>query len=271
MAGKSEMWELVLPIIGFFIGVVSAMTGLGGGIFVVPLLTLFFSFAPANAIGTSLTTILFTAAAATANYSRQKCIYYKAGLILALATVPGAVLGAFLTSVIAARTLGLIFGFFLIFVAVRMLNEGNFFRNRGSAEKQSAVALAGSERELFASRPKFAAGVVLSFFAGFASGLLGVGGGLLLVPIMMLVMDMRMHVVVATSMFTMIVTSAAGIAQHYALGNINFEYALLIAAGSVLGAQLGAYASKRLSSKNLRRIFAVILIIVSLQMIIKYV
>jgi uncharacterized membrane protein YfcA len=79
------------------------------------------------------------------------------------------------------------------------------------------------------------------------------------------------YVVVATSMFTMIITSAAGIAQHYALGNINFEYALLIAAGSVLGAQVGAYASKRLSSKNLRRIFAAILIIVSLQMIIKFI
>ena len=81
------MWELLLPIIGFLIGVVSAMTGLGGGIFVVPLLTLVFSFAPANAIGTSLTTILFTAAAATVYYSKQKRIYYRAGLILALATV----------------------------------------------------------------------------------------------------------------------------------------------------------------------------------------
>ena len=116
------MWELLLPIIGFLIGTVSAMSGLGGGVFVVPLLTLFYFFAPATAVGTSLMTILFTAAAATAYYSRQKSIYYKAGLILALATVPGAVLGAYLTSVIAARTLGLIFGFFLIFVAVKHLH-----------------------------------------------------------------------------------------------------------------------------------------------------
>ena len=265
------MWELLLPIIGFLIGTVSAMSGLGGGVFVVPLLTLFYFFAPANAVGTSLMTILFTAAAATAYYSRQKRIYYKAGLILALATVPGAVLGAYLTSVIAARTLGLIFGFFLIFVAVRMLKEGSFFRNSRSANKDSATVLLGSERELFASKPKFAVGVVLSFFAGLASGLLGVGGGLLLVPIMTLVLAMQIHVVVATSMFSMILTSAAGVAQHYTLGNINFEYALLIAAGSILGAQLGAYSSKRLSNKNLRRIFAVILIIVSLQMITRFI
>ena len=265
------MWELLLPIIGFLIGTVSAMSGLGGGVFVVPLLTLFYFFAPATAVGTSLMTILFTAAAATAYYSRQKRIYYKAGLILALATVPGAVLGAYLTSVIAARTLGLIFGFFLIFVAVRMLKEGSFFKNSGSADKESATVLLGSERELFASKPKLAVGVMLSFFAGLASGLLGVGGGLLLVPIMTLVLAMQIHVVVATSMFSMILTSAAGVAQHYTLGNINFEYALLIAAGSILGAQLGAYSSKRLSNKNLRRIFAVILIIVSLQMITRFI
>jgi uncharacterized membrane protein YfcA len=105
------MWEIILPILGFFIGTVAAMTGVGGGIFIVPLLTVAYSFAPANAVGTSLTTITFTAIAATVSYSRQKRIYYKAGLILATATGPGAVLGAYLTSVIPSATLGLIFGY----------------------------------------------------------------------------------------------------------------------------------------------------------------
>jgi uncharacterized membrane protein YfcA len=76
---------------------------------------------------------------------------------------------------------------------------------------------------------------------------------------------------VATSMFTMILTSLSGVAQHYALGNVDLEFALLIAVGSVLGAQVGAYASKRVSGMNLRRIFAVVLIIVSVQMIIKFI
>jgi uncharacterized membrane protein YfcA len=88
---------------------------------------------------------------------------------------------------------------------------------------------------------------------------------------MALVLMMPIHASVATSMFTMILTSLSGVGQHYALGNVNVEFALLIAAGSVLGAQLGTYTSRRVSGRNLRRLFAVVLIIVSIQMITKYI
>jgi len=100
------MWELLLPIFGFLIGTMASMTGIGGGAFIVPLLTLIYAFAPANAVGTSLTTIIFTAIASTINYSRQKRIYYKTGLILAIMTAPGAVLGAYLTSVRPYKRVG---------------------------------------------------------------------------------------------------------------------------------------------------------------------
>jgi uncharacterized membrane protein YfcA len=110
-------------------------------------------------------------------------------------------------------------------------------------------------------------GTGLSFFGGLASGLLGIGGGVLVVPIMMFAMGMPIHIATATSMFTMIFTSTAAVPKYYVAGRINLEYALLMAAGSILGAQVGAYTSKRVSGKNLRRIFAVILIIVGLKML----
>jgi len=97
------------------------------------------------------------------------------------------------------------------------------------------------------------------------------GGGALLVPIMSLVMLMPIHAVVATSMFTMIFTSLSGVAQHYTLGNIDFAYALLLIVGAIVGAQLGAWLSKKISGATLRIIFAVVLIIVSVQMIIKFI
>jgi uncharacterized membrane protein YfcA len=206
------MWEIILPILGFFIGTVAAMTGVGGGIFIVPLLTVAYSFAPANAVGTSLTTITFTAIAATVSYSRQKRIYYKAGLILATATGPGAVLGAYLTSVIPSATLGLIFGLFLIFVAARIVGEGFFKKKDKVAGNTNAEGV--SEKELFGSKTRFAIAVGLGFFGGLASGLLGIGGGVVLVPIMTIILAMSIHNAVATSMLTMIVTSAAGVAQH---------------------------------------------------------
>jgi len=110
---------------------------------------------------------------------------------------------------------------------------------------------------------------ILGFLIGAVSSM--IGGGSLLVPIMVLAMNMQIHIVVATSMFTMIFTSIAGVTQHFSLNNISFEYALLLVLGTVFGAQLGAYTSKKISSSNLRKIFGTVLIIISILMILKYV
>jgi uncharacterized membrane protein YfcA len=184
-----------------------------------------------------------------------------------LTTVPGAFLGAYLTSIIEERLLGLIFGLFIFFVALRMIFKLSFSRT-----KQSHTEKGGhSESSLFESRTKISLGVALSFFGGLSSGLLGIGGGSLLVPIMVLAMKMPMHTAVATSMFTMIFTSTSGVMQHFRQGNISFEYVLLLVLGTILGAQLGAYTSKKISSGNLRTIFGIVLVIVSIRMILKYV
>ena len=86
---RALVWEAILPIIGFLIGLVSVMVGLGGGFLVVPLLTLVYAFSPANAVGTSLTTILMTTAVASAYFAKQKQTYYKMGLILRQPRYPG--------------------------------------------------------------------------------------------------------------------------------------------------------------------------------------
>ncbi|MDI6847189.1 MAG: sulfite exporter TauE/SafE family protein [Candidatus Bathyarchaeia archaeon] len=131
--------------------------------------------------------------------------------------------------------------------------------------------VAYSEKALFESRKKILLGAMLSFFGGLSSGLLGIGGGSLLVPIMTLAMCMPIHVTVATSMFTMIFTSIAGVTKHFSLGHIHGEYAILLALGTIFGAQLGAYTSKKISSRNLRRIFGIILIFISIRMILNYI
>jgi hypothetical protein len=89
------MWDpLLLIVFGFFIGILASMTGVGGGVFIVPILTFFYDFSPlASATGTSLTAIIFTAIASTINYARQKRIYYKTGLLLAVTAAPGAYFG----------------------------------------------------------------------------------------------------------------------------------------------------------------------------------
>lgn len=232
----------------------------------VPVMTLLYEFIPANAAGTSLTVIIFTAVASTLNYARQRRIYWRTGLVLAIVTAPGAYLGAWLTTLLNARDLGLIFGFFLIGVAVYIIADLNNLRRSQNQETKARI----SDIELIKSGKTLVLGAGLGFFGGLASGLLGIGGGLLIVPIMTFAMGMAIHFATATSMFTMIFTSISGVAQHYQANHIYFETALLLALGAIFGAQVGAFTSKRISSKNLRRVFGIVVIVSGVNMILKY-
>lgn len=266
------MLEPLLPIFGFLIGVVAAMTGIGGGAFIVSLLVLAYAFAPANAVGTSLTAIIFTAVAATLNYWMQKRIYYRTGLVLAITTVPGASLGAYLTTILPQKWLGIILGLMLIPIALHMItNLGSIRKKSPDAQEKTSQPKARSDSQLVRSRKIILIGAALCFLGGLASGLLGIGGGVLVVPIMTFAIGMPIHFATGTSMFTMIFTSISGVAQHYLADHIRFEYAFLLALGTVLGAQVGAYASRRVSSRNLRKVFGAMLIVVSVQIVLKYI
>jgi len=240
------------------------MTGVGGGIFIVPILTFFYGFVVNNATGTSLTTIISTAIASAINYAEQKRIYYKTGLILIVTTAPGAYLGAWVAEIMKERLLGLVFGVFLVLVATRMLIS--VVRRR----TQDKTGTAMTDEELVKSGKIIVIGAGLSFFGGFASGLLGIGGGTLIVPIMTLAMGMPIHLATATSMFTMIFTSISGVARYYQASLINFPVALLFATGTVIGAQVGAYTSKKISGRNLSLIFGIMLMVAGVNMILKY-
>lgn len=262
---------ILLPLLAFPVGVLAAMVGVGGGIFIVPLLTLIYDFKTPEAIGTSLAMIIFTSIFSTVSYSRQKRIDYKLGLILSIITIPGAIVGAIAANIINPAQLGLIFGIFLVFVALRMLITYNFGKlNAKKTDKlwhRKIIDSAGTVFEYYSDLRK---SFPPSFFGGFFSGLLGIGGGVVMVPIMNFLMDFPMHLAVATSMFIMIFTSLAGALTHFTLGNVHLEYMILLCIGIVFGTQLGAYASKRTSGKNLRRIFGIIVILVSILMIQKY-
>jgi uncharacterized protein len=221
-----------------------------------------------KAVGTSLGAILFTATAATLNYSKQKRIYYRTGLILASGTVPGAIFGAYLTSITSSVLLGLFFGFFLMGMSIYIVIEAVSRKRKSAGEEQFATNF---EKDLFTNKKMLGLGVSFGFLGGVASGLLGIGGGLILVPILTFILMMPIHFAVATSMLTMIITALSGTMQHFFLGNINFEYALLIGVGSIVGAQIGTYACKRISGENLRSIFGLLLWLVSFQMLLKFI
>jgi len=270
------MWDLILlPLIAFFIGIIAAMLGIGGGVFMVPALVLlpWYALDPAVASGTSLAAIIFTSLSSTFRYSKQKRIDYLLGLFLASTTIPGAFLGSYSKSLIETRLLGLIFAFFLIFVAARMLvgerkeEDENTVRRvrRGKIRK-----LRDSYEETFTYSVDIWAIPFLGFAAGFSSGLLGIGGGAVLVPAMNLGIGVPIHVAAATSMFIMIFTSTAGTLTNFWLNQIRFDYAVLLAVGIIFGAQIGAHYAAKVSAGNLRRMFGTILVIASIRMILKF-
>lgn len=260
------MYEWLLPIFGFLIGIAASLTGVGGGIFIVPLLSLLYGFETVGAIGTSLATIILTSIASSVNYAKQKRVYFKIGLILACATAPGAYAGARLTAdPLVKAWLGPIFGVFLILVAAQMIYKAlSTVSVKGGGQKDPAF-----EAKLLKSKNKLLLGLFLGFFGGVASGLLGVGGGTILVPIMCYALDFPIHFSIPSSMFIMIFTSISGVTEHTLQGHVNLESAVLLGLGSIFGAQVGAYTSKKLSSRNLRLVFAAMLIVASINMILK--
>jgi uncharacterized membrane protein YfcA len=275
----ADAWPfLVLPAAGFLVGIIASMTGVGGGIIIVPLLTILFGFVPQHAVGTSLGSIIFTALASSFSYAQQRRIYFRTGLWLTVMSVPGAYIGAYLTTIISSRHLGLIFGVFMLFVSLRMMLKIRW-GGRPMRTAEAAAAYAPNSRvpvpektdaELVRLTGLLIPGVGLSFFAGVASGFLGIGGGVLGVPILNLVMHLPIHFATATSMFTMIFTSVSGAAKHALAHHVHWSQALLLALGTIFGAQVGASFSRRVSGAALSLIFGAVLLLISLQMILKF-
>ncbi|MEO2152103.1 MAG: sulfite exporter TauE/SafE family protein, partial [Thermococcus sp.] len=238
--------------IGIFIGILAALFGLGGGFLIVPVLNLL-GVEMHHAVGTSSAAVVFTSLSSAIAYSRQRRIHYRAGLLLASTAVIGAYIGAWLTSFISASQLKVIFGLALIVVAVRI------YRKK-TAEPQ--------EVKLEDVEVNYKLVPVGGFFAGIASGLLGVGGGIINVPFLTY-LGLPIHYAVATSSFAIVFTATAGALKHYAMGNVETQWLVLLVPGLIIGAQLGAGIARRTKASSLKKDFAVVMALLALRMILK--
>lgn len=233
-------------IVGFATGFLGSLFGLGGGFILVPFLT-FIGYDIHKAVGTSSASIVFTALSATIAYHKQRKVRYGIGTLLASSSVVGAYLGAFLTSYISARELKMIFGIVMMYVAVRMMFKKEGRRKEGYSK---TLILAGG------------------FMAGVLSGLLGVGGGIVNVPLLSHA-GLTIHEAVATSSFSIIFTATSGALKHSLLGNTDFKALLLLVPGLILGAQLGAMMAKKTKSERLKIMFSIVVAFLALRMIVQ--
>ncbi|MGV9169226.1 MAG: sulfite exporter TauE/SafE family protein [Promethearchaeia archaeon] len=246
----------ILPIAIFAIavGTISSMVGIGGGIINTPLLIIVFLLNEQAAPATALVAALFVAVASTISYARQdpSPIVPKAGLFLAITTIPGSLVGVVLREIIPNDyILRLIFGISLFPVALKML----FAKRRGTSVEDMALFDFSD-----ISYTRLAISLVGGFIGGAAAGLLGIGGGAVVVPVLTILMGMPIHGAVATSMFTMIFTASAGTLRNYTGGHINPFFAIALGIGMMVGAQIGPRIACEVDAVGLKRVFGLVLV-----------
>ncbi len=240
----------MLPL-GFAVGVLGTLIGAGGGFVLVPVLLLVFPGTPADVItGVSLAVVFANAASGSASYARMRRIDYRSGMMFAAATIPGAVIGAAVTSFVPRRAFDALFGVLLVigaaYLAIRPVRatRGVHGANRGLSRR--LVDASGAAHEW--SYPP-ALGIGISVAVGFASSLLGIGGGIIHVPVLAHLLDFPVHIATATSHFTLAISALAGMATHLANGTLagrSLSVTLLLAIGVLPGAMLGARLSQRI-------------------------
>ena len=243
--------------IGFLVGTYGTLIGAGGGFILVPLLVLLFpEDAPSVVTAASLAIIFVNSASGTIAYARMKRISYKTGILFALATIPGALLGSWLSEFIPKKVFSAFFGALLVAVAAFLsVSRGMRARPRppeGTGAKRRRIVDTVVDRE-GASHPlsySVPLGMALSLLIGLFSSLVGIGGGLFHVPILTYLFRFPVHVATATSHFILVFTSLAGVVEH--ILERTWPTHLLrdacIALGVVGGAQLGALLSRKISA-----------------------
>jgi len=262
-----------ISLAGGFLG---SLLGLGGGLVVVPVLTLLLHVDIRVAIGASIVSVIATSSGAAAAYVRDHLANMRVGMFLEIGTTLGAITGAVLAGIVPPRLLFVLFGLVLAYSALAMLRG----RRTSTAEirvgpwarvlrlKSSYFDDAAGE-EIVYQPVRARIGLGLMYIAGTASGLLGIGSGALKVPAMDLAMELPIKVSTATSNFMIGVTAAASAGVYFTRGQIDPFVAAPVAIGVLTGAFIGSHTLGRISSRAVRTTFVVVLIVVAVQMLLR--
>ncbi len=258
-------------------GLVGALVGLGGGVFVVPLLTVAFGVPFTAAAGASIVSVIATSSGAAAAYVRDRITNLRVGMFLEIATTVGAVCGAFLAVLAPASLLYMVFGLVLLTSAAPLLLKLGEELPIGAKNDRWAdkLSLAGSYpdrclgREVSYAVTRVPLGFSMMYVAGLLSGLLGIGSGTFKVLAMDTAMRLPMKVSTTTSNFMIGVTAAASAGIYFERGMIDPLIAAPVALGVLLGATIGAKTLSRLSNSAIRKLFIPILVLIAAEMIVR--
>jgi len=269
MAAVIGIPTFILVLSGAATGLVGAMLGLGGGVFLVPLLTLALGVPIRTAIAASLISVIATASASSTINLERGLVNMRLGMTLDVATTLGGLAGGLIAAALTHRQLFLAFGATLaVMGAVMALRSGR--RNVIADVSVEPGRLGGRLREgdrTYVYRVKrLPLAMTASLVAGAISGLLGVGGGIIKVPVLNAFCGIPIRVAAATSAFMIGVTGAASAFLYFGRGDIALPLTAGVAIGALPGSLLGARLSQRVEARSLKMLMAVVLLIVGLRM-----
>ncbi|WP_232725377.1 sulfite exporter TauE/SafE family protein [Bacillus sp. FJAT-44742] len=263
---------IILLLIGLLAGVLASLVGIGGGLIIVPALLFLGTYtliipeiSPQLAVGTSMVVVLATGLSSTLAYMKQKKVDYKSGLYFFIGSGPGAVLGAYVNSFFDFEGFSIIFGFFILGISILLMLRHRLkpFPLKQSIQREWESDT--GETTLYGYSLKVA--IPIAFFVGGVSGLFGIGGGTIMVPVMIMIFLFPPHVAVATSMFMIFLSAITGSITHVAMGNVEWLYVFLLTAGAWIGAKVGANLNQRLNSESIVFLLRLVLILVALRLI----
>jgi uncharacterized membrane protein YfcA len=266
------LFSLIVLAGSFLAGLVGSLTGLGGGVVIIPMLTLVFGVDIHYAIGASLVSVIATSSGAAAAYVKEGISNIRIGMFLEIATTLGAVGGATLAAFAPTHIIAVIFGFVLIFSAALSLKKKNEMLIQPEGGKLSHALKLNSSYPTAKGEIKYSAqnipgGFFMMVIAGLISGLLGIGSGALKVIAMDHFMKLPFKVSTTTSNFMIGVTAAASAGIYMQRGYINPGLSMPVVLGVIAGAFLGSKILVKSETQWLRVFFAIIITFLALQMI----
>lgn len=248
------MHYLWLIPLGFIIGAYGTLIGAGGGFVLVPaLLLLYPEESPEIITSISLAVVFFNALSGSWAYARMKRIDYKSGLLFAIATIPGAILGAFSTPHVPRRAFDAVLGILMIAASVfLLLYRGNKKIKKESQEGPRFVRnLVDKDGIAYSYSYNLKVGVGLSTLIGYLSSLLGIGGGIIHVPVLARLLNFPVHIATATSHLVLAIMALTGTIVHILTGTFShgIRRTIALAIGVFIGAQIGALLSNRVHGR----------------------
>jgi len=267
-------FTVAVAIVSFVAGLLGSLTGLGGGVVLVPLLTVFFHVDIRYAIGASLVSVIATSSGAAAAYVKEGFSNIRIGMFLEIATTVGALLGAYLAIWMPTATIAIVFGVMLVYSAyIARRPRPPELRNLPPDPLATRLRLNGSFPDLSGERvynvQNVPAGFSLMFGAGALSGLLGIGSGAVKVLAMDQAMKIPFKVSTTTSNFMIGVTAAASAGVYLSRGYVDPGLVMPVMLGVLAGSLVGSGILVKAETKSLRLVFSVVILVLGLQMLFK--